>query len=82
LLIRDENGENPLFYAARAGDPDIFKWFQGTIDFFKARGDQNCEGQTIEHIACLEGHVGLFDIIKPRPDTKDYHGNLPIFYAV
>jgi hypothetical protein len=37
--MKDANGENPLFYAAREGDSEIFKWFSGHIDFFKARGD-------------------------------------------
>ena len=24
----------------------------------------------------------IVDAIKPRPDIKDYYGNLPIFYAI
>lgn len=32
-------GENPLFYAAREGDIEVFQWFSGHPDFFKARGD-------------------------------------------
>jgi hypothetical protein len=38
-LIKDKNGENPLFLAAREGDSELFKWFSGHIDFFRARGD-------------------------------------------
>jgi len=24
----------------------------------------------------------ILDVIKPRPDIKDYYGNLPLFYAI
>lgn len=84
LIIKDVQGESPLFYAAREGDPEIFQWFSGHIDFFKARGDQNYKGQTIEHIVCM-GQIEkkeIVDVIRPRPDTKDYYGNLPIFYSL
>jgi ankyrin repeat protein len=82
LTSRDVDGENPLFMAARVGDVEIFKWYSGNIDFFKARGEQNLKGQTIEHIVCLERRHEIVDVIKPRPDTKDYYGNLPIFYSI
>lgn len=82
MLIKDLNGENPLFLAAREGDVELFKWFSGHIDFFRARGDQNYKGQTIEHIVCLASKTEIVDVIKPRPDTKDYYGNLPIFYSL
>lgn len=75
-------GENPLFMAAREGDAELFKWFYGHIDFFKARGDQNYKGQTVEHIVCLAKKIEIVDVIKPRPDTQDYYGNLPIFYSL
>ena len=39
LFIKDALGENPLFIAARRGDAEVFKWFSGNIDFFKARGE-------------------------------------------
>lgn len=81
-MIKDALGENPLFCAAREGDADIFKWFSGHIDFFKARGDQNYKGQTIEHIVCMKKRTDIVDVIRPRPDTKDYYGNLPIFYSL
>jgi len=82
LLIKDINGENPLFYAAREGDAEIFKWFQGHIDFFKARGEQNYKGQTIEHVVCIAKKLAIVDAIRPRPDTKDFYGNLPVMYSV
>jgi len=80
--VKDHLGENPLFMAAREGDSELFKWFSGHIDFYKARGDQNYKGQTIEHIVCLEKRLDFVDVIKPRPDTRDYYGNLPIFYSL
>lgn len=49
LSIKNTEGENPLFLACKVGDRDIFEWFSGKIDFFKARGDRNYKGQTIEH---------------------------------
>lgn len=49
LSIKTIEGENPLFLACKVGDKDIFEWFSGKIDFFKARGDRNYKGQTIEH---------------------------------
>lgn len=49
LSIKNVEGENPLFVACKIGDKDIFEWFSGKIDFFKARGDRNYRGQTIEH---------------------------------
>lgn len=84
MLLKDSNGENPLFYAAREGDPDVFKWFSGHVDYFKARGDQNYKGQTIEHIVCIQKKHQLVtsDAIRPRPYTRDYYGNLPIMYSL
>lgn len=80
--LKDYLGESPLFYAAKTGDADIFKWFSGHVDFFRARGDQNYKGQTIEHIVCLYKKFEIVEAIRPRPDTKDYYGNLPIFYSL
>lgn len=82
LSLKNKEGENPLFIAARGGDASIFKWFTGQIDFFKARGERNYKGQTIEHIVCLLCKHEIVDDINPRPDTKDYYGNLPIFYTI
>jgi ankyrin repeat protein len=53
LSLKNANGENPLFIAARVGDFDVFNWFSGQIDFFKARGERNYLGQTIEHVVCM-----------------------------
>jgi hypothetical protein len=42
LLIKDVKGENPLFYAARTNNAEIYNWFYGNqshVDFFKARGE-------------------------------------------
>ena len=89
LLIKDMQGENPLFYAARTSKTEIFNWFYmvesgSQSDYFKARGDQNYKGQTIEHIVCMarEPESVIYSSIKPRPDITDYYGNLPIFYAL
>ena len=82
LSHKNHVGENPLFTAARTGDPKIFSWFTGHIDFFKARGERNFEGLTIEHIACKLKHLEIVEEIKARPDSRDYYGNLPIFYSI
>lgn len=38
LSKKDYLGENPLFECARNGNEDIFNWFTGSNEFFKARG--------------------------------------------
>lgn len=82
LQKRDYLGENPLFPCARNGNENIFMWYAGNNEFFKARGQQNFKGQTIEHIVCLHRKHAIVDEIKPRPDTKDYAGNLPVYYTL
>lgn len=52
LSFKNKDGECPLFLAAWQGDQKIFKYFTGKIDFFKARGDWNYKGLTIEHVVC------------------------------
>ena len=44
LSIKNKDGENPLFLAARNGNKRIFRFFTGKIDFFKARGEWNYHG--------------------------------------
>lgn len=52
-------------------------------DFFKARGEQNYKGQTVEHILCITREtMEIVDTVKPRPDIKDYYGCLPLFYSL
>jgi ankyrin repeat protein len=86
ILIKDIYGENPLFYAVKTNDCSIYNWFYGAqshVDFFKARGEQNYKGQTIEHIACINRqNMDIIDAIKPRPDIRDYYGNLPLYYSL
>lgn len=82
LKKRDYLGENPLFECARNGNEDIFNWFCGNNEFFKARGMQNYKGQTIEHIVCIEKQLPIVDEIRPRPDIVDYYGNLPLYYTL
>lgn len=82
LSIKNTEGENPLFLACKVGDKDIFEWFTGKVDFFKARGDRNYKGQTIEHYVCMLSKHDIVHHIKPLPDTKDYYGSLPIFYSI
>lgn len=65
LYIKNADGENPLFLAARLGHLDIFNWFTGKIDFFKARGEQNYKGQTIEHIICEFGMHSIVSAVDP-----------------
>ena len=71
-----------LFVCAREGDVELFEWFNSSNNFFRARGQQNYKGQTIEHIVCLEGKTSIVQDIKPKLDTKDYYGNLPIHYTI
>ena len=80
--MRDQNGETPLFLAARLGDPAIFTWFQGNQQYFKARGSQNYAGETLEHIVCALKHHKVAEIMKPKPELRDYSGNLPLFSSV
>jgi ankyrin repeat protein len=97
LSFKDIRGENTLFHAVRAGSAEIYNWFYdsrnmeddsslsmiGPTGFFKARGEQNYKGQTIEHIVCkTRANMEIVEAIKPRPDIKDYYGNLPLFYAI
>ena len=44
LLQKDYLGENPLFECARNGNENIFNWFTGNNELFKARGMQNFKG--------------------------------------
>ena len=37
MLIQDYLGENMLFMCAREGELDLFQWFSGSNDFFRAR---------------------------------------------
>ena len=30
----------------------------------------------------MKKRTDIVDVIRPRPDTKDYYGNLPIFYSL
>lgn len=82
LQKKDEHGENPLFECARTGDEAAFNWFCGDNEFYRARGQQNYKGQTIEHICCINRQACIVDEIKPRPDTVDYYGNLPLYYTL
>jgi len=38
LQQKDYLGENPLFVCARNSNEEIFNWFTGSNEFFKARG--------------------------------------------
>jgi len=82
LMKKDYLGENPLFECARNGNENIFNWFTGSNEFFKARGQQNFKGQTIEHIVCINKQHPIVDEIRPRPDICDYYGNLPLYYTL
>ena len=71
-----------LFICAREGHVEIFNWFSGSSNFFKARGQQNYKGHTIEHVVCLNKRTSIVNEIRPRLNTRDYYGNLPIHYTV
>lgn len=38
VVMQDFLGENILFEAAKSGDLSVYNWFQGSDNFFKARG--------------------------------------------
>lgn len=78
----DCNGENILFECAKNGYEEIYKYYMGTNEFYKARALQNFRGRTIEHVVCLHKQHPIVDEINPRPDTKDFYGSLPLFYAI
>lgn len=82
LGMKDWLGENPLFECARNGNEKIFEFFTGDNEFYKARGVQNHKGQTIEHIVCMFKQSDLVDEIRPRLETKDYYGCLPLYYSL
>jgi|TARA_B110000285_G_scaffold233866_1_gene308973 ankyrin repeat protein len=82
IVVQDCLGENMLFMCARESKVSIFNWFQGSNNFFRARGQQNYKGQSIEHVVCMEGKTNIVQDIKPKLDTKDYYGNLPIHYTI
>lgn len=82
VTVQDYLGENMLFVCARKGDVEMLNWFTGSNNFFLARGQQNYKGQTIEHVVCLEGKTSIVQDIRPKLDTKDYYGNLPIHYTI
>lgn len=71
-----------MFECARNGNEQIFNWFAGDNEFYKARGQQNYKGQTIEHIVCLHKKLDIVDEIRPRPDTPDFYGSLPLYYSL
>lgn len=81
-MVQDYLGENMLFVCAREGDVEIFNWFGGSNNFYRARGQQNYKGHTIEHIVCIAGKTGIVEEIRPKLDTKDYYGNLPLHYTI
>lgn len=82
LAIQDALGENVLFSCARNGNEQIFRWFMGTNEYYKARGVQNFKGRTVEHIVCMHKMLEIVDEIDPRPDTKDFYGSLPLTYSL
>ena len=87
IVVQDYLGENMLFMCARSSAVEVFNWFQGTDletynNFFRARGQQNYKGQSIEHVVCIEGKTNIVQDIRPKLDTKDYYGNLPIHYTI
>jgi len=87
IVVQDYLGENMLFMCARSSAVEVFNWFQGTEletynNFFRARGQQNYKGQSIEHVVCIEGKTNIVQDIRPKLDTKDYYGNLPIHYTI
>jgi hypothetical protein len=40
---------------------------------------QNYKGETLEHVVCENMHHQIAEIMKLRPDIKDYYGALPLF---
>lgn len=84
MLLQDYQGFNVLHACARANNITVFEWLFDTAahDFFRARGQQTYEGQTMEHVACIHKNVQLMRDIGPKFDTQDYYGNLPLHYTI
>jgi ankyrin repeat protein len=82
IMVQDFLGENMLFVCAREGDVEIFNWFGGSNNFYRARGQQNYKGHTVEYVVCIAGKTGIVEEIRPKLDTKDYYGNLPLHYTI
>jgi hypothetical protein len=57
LLIRDAKGENILFQCARDGSIDLWRQLKQKPEFFKARGMQDYQGRSIEHMLASEGKL-------------------------
>lgn len=43
---------------------------------------QNYKGQTLEHLACEGKHHVIADVMKFRPELRDFYGNLPLFVSI
>lgn len=85
MLQQDYRGFNILHECAKINNVKTFMWLyrhSTTNDFFRARGMQTYEGQTMEHVACLYENIELCADIRPKFDVKDYYGNLPLHYAI
>ena len=83
VVVKDYLGENMLFVCARQGDVEVMNWFSGSNNFFRARGQSNYKGQTIEHIVCMTGRTSIVDSIQPKIEaTQDFYGNTPLHYAI
>ena len=82
IIKKDQSGENPLFLAIRSGDNQYFNYFKDDPNYTSARSIRNSHGQSIEHLVCeLCSHAIVKDV-DPRPDTKDYVGNMPLFHSI
>ena len=83
VVVKDYLGENMLFVCARQGDAEVMNWFSGSNNFYRARGQSNYKGQTIEHILCMTGRTSIVDSIQPRIEAiQDFYGNTPLHYAI
>ena len=88
MNARDTDSDMPLHTAARHGYTDIIEWFiKSESDMFKCDpSTMGCEGRTILHYACYEGHIELIEVLIKKylmdPLSNDDNGNNSLHYAV
>ncbi|NIM99608.1 MAG: hypothetical protein GTO24_16515 [candidate division Zixibacteria bacterium] len=78
----DNEGQPPVYWAVKKGLPDILQTLlaKGANTDFVDKDN----GRTMLHIAALQGHLGVMEILldsKTDVNTKDNGGKTPLFYA-
>ncbi len=76
-----------MFIAIRNGQVALVKqllkykgWAKNIM--YKARGDKNYRGESIEHIICQEKIYDVVEAADFQPDSQDFKGEYPLFYTM